>query len=120
VILTEGRPRAHSQSVERSDAGPKAARLSGVVVLATTAFAQLRANSVHLFQASPLTITDPTMSVIGTMVGRRGASFGVPVPGSEAHNDSTSRRAWWHCVGFRRSCCAADFRITNPYERCTP
>jgi hypothetical protein len=72
VTLTEGRPKAHSQSVERSDAGPKAARSAiGVVVLATTTFAQLRANSIHLFHASPITITDPTMSVISTMVGRR-------------------------------------------------
>jgi hypothetical protein len=99
VILTEGRPRAHSRSVERSDAGPKAARLSGVVVLATTAFAQLRANSVHLFHASPLTITDPTMSVIGTMVGRRGASFGVRLS------------ALVLCRGLQ------DY---DPYERCTP
>ena len=44
---------------------------SGVVVFATTTFALPRANSIHLFLASLLTITDPTMSVISTMVGRR-------------------------------------------------
>jgi hypothetical protein len=40
-------------------------------VLATTTFALLRANSTHVFHASSLTITHPTMSVISTMVGRR-------------------------------------------------
>jgi HEAT repeat protein len=44
--------------------------LSGVVVLATTNFALLRANSTHLPHAFPLAITDPSMSVISTMVER--------------------------------------------------
>jgi hypothetical protein len=91
---------------------------SGVVVLATTTFAQLRANNIRLLHASPITITDPTMSVISTMVGRRelwGASARV--------GSSQTIRQAGGLVALRRVSALVlcrGLQDYDPYERYTP
>jgi HEAT repeats len=97
--------------------GPgRLAVVAGVVVFVTAAFALLWVNTTHFLYASPLTITDPSMTVISTML-ERGDLWGATARvGSSYRFDQPAG-----LVALRRFSVLVlrrGLQDYDPYERC--